>query len=66
MRVRERQATVVDSFLILVAFAAAAFSFSCAMVAFFQDRELLAGTFGAGGVWLSVWLFARSNFGSAA
>ena len=56
-----REATVVDSFLILVAFAAASLSFSCAMVSFFQDRELLAATFGAGGVWLSVWLFARSQ-----
>jgi hypothetical protein len=59
--VHEREATVVDSFLILVAFAAAAFSFSCAMLAFLQDRELLAVTFGAGGIWLSVWLFARSR-----
>jgi hypothetical protein len=64
--VHQREATVVDSFLILVAFAAATFSFSCAMAAFFQDRELLAATFGLGGVWLSVWLFARSNLGRAA
>jgi hypothetical protein len=57
----QREATVVDSFLILIAFAAAALSFSCATMAFFQDRELLGTTFGAGGVWLSVWLFARSQ-----
>ena len=54
-----REGTIVDSFLILVAFAAASFSFSCAVVALFQDRELLAAIFAGGGVWLSVWLFAR-------
>jgi hypothetical protein len=57
-----REGTIVDSFLILVAFAATSFSFSCAVVALFQDRELLATAFAIGGVWLSVWLFARATF----
>jgi hypothetical protein len=56
-----REGTLVDAMLILVAFAAASFSFSCGVIAFFQDRGPLAAAFAAGGVWLSVWLFARGS-----
>jgi hypothetical protein len=54
-----REGTIFDSLLIVVSFAAASFSFTCAVIAFFQDREALFATFAVGGVWLSVWLFAR-------
>jgi hypothetical protein len=54
-----REVTIFDSLLIVVSFAAASFSFACAVIAFFQDRESIAAAFAVGGVWLSVWLFAR-------
>jgi hypothetical protein len=54
-----REGTIVDSLLILVSFAAASFSFACAVIALFQDRDPLAAAFATGGLWLSVWLFAR-------
>jgi len=54
-----REGTIFDSLLIVVSFAAASFSFTCAVLAFFQDREPIGAAFVVGGVWLSVWLFAR-------
>ncbi len=56
-----REGTLFDALLILASFAAASFSFSCAAIAFFQDRGGLAAAFAVGGVWLSVWLFARAS-----